>query len=95
MKRFSVSLEGRADLREIWKHVARHNRSAADRLWIRLEDVFRLLGCNPLLGQACDNLRSGLRFFCAESYVVYYEVARRGVRIVRVLHGARDTETIF
>jgi toxin ParE1/3/4 len=95
MNRFSVSPAARADIREIWTHVARDNRPAADRLRSKLQEVFLLLSRTPLLGQACDNLRSGLRFFCAGSYVVYYEATRRGVRIARVLHGARDAQTMF
>ena len=64
MNRFSVSLTARADLREIWKHVARDNQPAANRLMDRFQQVFLLLARNPMLGQACDNLRGGLRFFC-------------------------------
>ena len=95
MNRSSVSPAARADLREIWKRIARDNQSAANRLRARLQEVFLLLGRNPLLGQACDDLRSGLRFFCVESYVVFYEAAGRGIRIVRVLHGARDAQSMF
>ena len=40
MNRLSVSLEARADLREIWKYVARDNPSAANSLRSRLQDVF-------------------------------------------------------
>jgi toxin ParE1/3/4 len=90
MNRFSISRAARADIRQAWTYVARQNRPAADRLRNKLQELFLLLGRNPLLGEACDNVRPGLRFFCAESYVVYYEVTRRRIRIVRVLHGARD-----
>ncbi len=91
MKRFSLSPEARKDIRQIWTYIARQNRPAADRLRGKLQELFLLLGRNPLLGEACDNVRTGLRFFCAESYVVYYEITRSSVRIIRVLHGARDT----
>jgi toxin ParE1/3/4 len=95
MSRFSVALSARGDLREIWKHVARDNQAAATRLRDRLQEVFLLLARNPLIRQACDKLRVGLRFFCVDNFVVYHEITSRGIRIVRVLHGARDAETMF
>jgi toxin ParE1/3/4 len=95
MRRFSLSASARADIRAIWKHIAQSNEAAANRLRGRLEDVFRLLGKNPLLGQACDELCAGLRFFCVENYVVFYEATNRGSRIVRVLHGAQDIQSMF
>ena len=53
----------------------RHNQPAANRLRGRFQEVLIRLGRNPLMGQACDNLRSRSRF--------------------RVLHGARDTKSMF
>jgi toxin ParE1/3/4 len=95
MNRFSLAPAARADLKAIWKYIARDNQSAANRLRQRFEDAFLLLGRNPMLGQACDDLRAGLRFFCVESYVVFYEISSRGAQIVRVLHGARDARSMF
>jgi toxin ParE1/3/4 len=95
MNRFSLSPTARADLRGIWKHIARDNQSAANRMRRRFEDVLLLLGQNPMLGQACDELRARMRFFCVGSYVVFYEVSNRGARIVRILHGAQDAQSMF
>ena len=44
MNRFSVAPTARADLREIWKNIARDNQFAANRLRGRFQEVFVLLG---------------------------------------------------
>ena len=95
MSRCSLTRTARADLRGIWMHIARNNESAANRVRDRFEEVFRMLGRNPLLGQTCDEVRAGMRFFCVGSYVVYYEVANRNARILRVRHGAQDAQSMF
>jgi toxin ParE1/3/4 len=92
---YLVAPVARSDLREIWKHVARDNPDAAARLRDKVEEVFLMLARHPLLGQMCEELRGGLRFFCSSNYVIYYELAGRRVRIVRVLHGARDVRKLF
>ena len=94
MSRFSVAPAARADLKEIWKNIARDNESAANRMRDRLQGAFFLLARNPQLGQLCEYLRMGQRFFCVGNYVVYYEANIRGVRILRVVHGARDVPRI-
>ena len=95
MTRHTIAPEARDDLQEIWNHIARDNLNAARRVRGRLEETFRMLSRSPLLGEACDYLRRGLRLFSVGNYVVFYEVKRGQVRIVRVLHGARDYEDMF
>jgi toxin ParE1/3/4 len=92
---YLVAPVARSDLREIWKHIARDNPDAATRWRDKLEEVFLMLARHPLLGQTCNELRAGLRFSCSGNYVVYYELAGRRIRIVRVLHGARDVRRLF
>ena len=95
MSRCSLTRTARADPRGIWKHIARNNESAANRVRDRFEEVFRMLGRNPQLGEARDEVRAGLRFFCVGSYVVYYEVSNRSARILRVRHGAENPQFMF
>ena len=54
MSRFTLARGVRADLRNIWRHIAVENHSpeAADRLIDRMTDVFALLAREPLLGES-------------------------------------------
>ena len=88
MTPYTLSREARRDLDAIWYAIARHNLLAADRMLVRLFDIFLHLSRSPLAGESCEELRSGLRRYCVGNHVVYYEVARR-VSIARVLHGAK------
>ncbi len=94
MTPYSISREARRDLDAIWYAIAKHNLAAADRMLVKLFDVFLHLSRSPLAGESCDELRPGLRRFCVGNYVVYYKVARR-VSVARVLHGARDADLAF
>jgi plasmid stabilization system protein ParE len=78
------------DLLEIWQVVADRNLPAANRLNDALADVFILLGREPLLGEMFDPIRPFLRRFAHDNYVIYYNATTQPIRILRVLHGARE-----
>ena len=45
-------------------------------------------------GQACDELAPGLRCFSVGNYVIFFR-RTDSVQIIRVIHGARDIESLF
>jgi plasmid stabilization system protein ParE len=49
----------------------------------------------PELGEKRDDLRSNLRSFSVGNYVIFYFPDAHGVRIVRVIHGARNITALF
>jgi len=54
-----------------------------------------MLGEHPGYGERRPDLAAGdLRVATAEGYIILYRQAKPGVEIVRVLHGARDWETL-
>jgi plasmid stabilization system protein ParE len=77
------------------RYIARDKPSAAVRFSRRMGDTIRMLASAPMLGEACDHIRHGLRRFSHGNYAIYYEVGSEYVRFVRILHGARDAEAIF
>ena len=97
MSRFTLARGVRADLRDIWRHIAVENYSpdAADRLVDRITDVFALLAGEPLLGEARDDLAPGVRCFVVGSYLVLYSPTKHGVRVIQVVPAARDIATVF
>jgi toxin ParE1/3/4 len=95
MARIVRTFPARDDLRQIWVYIAQHNLAAADRLIDEIERSLRLLARNPQMGQAVEQYRAGLRQFTAGNYVLFYEPIDGGVRLVRVLHGARKMDELF
>jgi len=92
---FDVSRAAEADLIEIWLYIAANNEAAADRQLDHLERSFRLLAQQPLMGVDRGGLlQEGVRSFAVDRYLVFYRAQDR-VRILRVLHGARDWMALF
>jgi toxin ParE1/3/4 len=85
----------KADLIEIWQYIAQDNPQAADRMLDRISDGFHLLAKFPHGGTARPELGQNLRCYSVGSYVIYFRPAKEGVEIARVLHGARDVDTIL
>ena len=95
MSRYRLSALARSDLDAIWDYIGvEHDRPlAAHRLIEALFDRFAMLGRQPLAGEAREDLAdvaTGVRSFSLGNYVIYYQPVADGVRISRVLHGARD-----
>jgi toxin ParE1/3/4 len=98
MSRYTVAKSARADLDAIWAYIGieNHNPTAADRLLDMIQAKFAVLASQPLIGQQrpdLDDLIPNVRSFSADAYVIYYQPVPGGVRIGRVLHGARDVRS--
>ena len=95
MKQFRLSPQAASDLLEIHAFIAPDNRPAADRLIDRFFDHFRRLADYPELGTRRDDLRPGLRIWTEGRYVILYQPTPEEVNIARVVHGARDIESLI
>jgi toxin ParE1/3/4 len=84
-----------ADVLHIWDHIADDSLTAADHWVDRLDEEFRLLASQPMMGRARDELASGVRSFPFGRYVIFYVPLDDGIDVVRVLHGSRDIDAIF
>jgi len=93
--------EVRRDLVELADYISRDNLAAALRFLDSAERTFKFLAANPDSGQLCHFPQSdlaGLRVWPIESfgnYLVFYRSTDDGAEIWRVLHGARNIETLF
>jgi toxin ParE1/3/4 len=92
---YRLTTRARRDILGIWVNIAENNQSAADRFVDLLTHRFALLGKNPYLGRAREDLRPGYRSFPVGQYLILYRMADPGVRIMQVLHGRRDIATLF
>ena len=84
-----------ADILEIWDYIADDSFAVADGWVDRLDEQFRVLATQPLMGRARDELATGVRSFPFGRYVVFYVPLDDGIDVVRVLHGARDIVAVF
>lgn len=70
--------------------MAAHDERAADNLLDRIEATLDRLADHPRLGQRRSGGGAGLRSFTVPPYILLYEPIPGGIRLIRVLHGARD-----
>jgi len=83
------------DLLQLWLHVGQHDVSAADRLLDRIEALCFSLAASPLIGRSREEIAAGLRSYPIGRYVLFYRPVRGGIEVARVLHGARDLDSLF
>jgi toxin ParE1/3/4 len=84
-----------ADLVEIWAYIAEDSPRQADALAAAIDREIRGLARHPLIGRARPELLTDLRSLPFGRYVIFYLPRKRGIEVVRVLHGARDLEPLF
>lgn len=95
MTRFRVSKQAQIDLDGIWDFIAEDNPDAADRFIGRIFEKFPALAGFPELGRRCEQLAAALRVFPVGNYLIFYRPFGGGVEIVRIIHGARDLESLL
>lgn len=89
------SPEAQNDLIEIWLYIAANNQAAADRLIDTIDEKLALLSDSPQMGIAREDLRTSLRSFPVGKYILFYRSINGGIELLRVIHGARDIESLF
>lgn len=88
--RYVITGPARRDLAELWAWIAMRSGAArAQDVVDRLREVCATLAVNPLMGRERPEVRAGVRSFAQASHVPFYEPTRDGIRILRVVHGAR------
>ena len=87
--------QAEADLAEILDYLEERNPQAAEQLATDIDDRCTLLSQLPLMGRTRDELGPGLRSVVVQQYVLFYRVTATAVEILRILHGARDIDSIM
>jgi plasmid stabilization system protein ParE len=96
--RIRLAPQARADLDEIWLYIAR--KSGSDKTATRHIDSivrgFELLVKFPYIGKTLGvNKPQNVRTLTVRKYIVFYRPAESEVRILRVIHAARDAYAVF
>jgi toxin ParE1/3/4 len=98
---FILSEQAVADVDVIHAHIFADNPEAADQVQETIFKGFGLLAQNPALGRRRkfrrhQNIRSWVVTEFANYLIFYRELpTNSGVEVLRVLHGARDLDTLF
>jgi toxin ParE1/3/4 len=91
-----VRLRPRAitDLEEIGDFIASDNPAAAASFIAEIMRCCELLAATPMIGRDRAALHPNIRSFSVGRYVVFYNPFAAGIEVVRVLHGARDVQSL-
>lgn len=96
MARYLLTDLAEADIREIISSIRDRSSQSADRVKAELQEAMRWLAEFPNIGHLREDLTDeSLRFWCVYSYLIAYRPDTRPIEIIRVLHGARDVESIL
>jgi len=83
------------DLLEAWLFIAEENLSTADKVLDTIEHEANILATQPLMGRARPDLAEGIRSWPTSTpYILFYLAQADGITVVRVLHHARDVQSI-
>lgn len=93
MARVHQTPEVEAALLDYARQIAKDTLTAALRWLDDMEHTFELIATQPEMGQQVQTRQFGLaRRHAAGNYVIYYQPVEDGIRVVYVIHGARDQE---
>mgnify|MGYP002636775137 CR=1 FL=1 len=84
-----------ADLRDIRRYITEDNPVAARRFIGEIVAQCETLSETPFRGRERPDFGEGYRGIPFRRYLIVYRVADSGVEILRVLHGARETDILF
>jgi toxin ParE1/3/4 len=90
-----ITPSANTDLLEIWEFIAADNPDQADTFIGLIDATFQNLSRQADLGRMHDELAPGLDSFPIGRYPIVYLLDSGCLRIVRVLHGARDLDALF
>jgi toxin ParE1/3/4 len=93
--RIRIRPRARADLIEIWDYIAEDSVANADAFVDNIHETMQMLANQPRSGRRRAELAPDILSFPFGRYIIFYRSSRKGLEIVRILHGSRDIEAIF
>ena len=95
MKELSVTRAAEADILEIWAYLFDKSERSADRFTADITAKSNMLCEFPLLGRRRAEFGANYRSLPVGNYVIFYQILGTKLEISRVLHGSRDTSSLF
>ncbi len=95
MSELIISPEANQDLLDIWLYIAEDSPINADNFLDKLQLKAINLSEFTEIGIDRPELAKDLKSFPVDRYTLYYRAATTGIELVRVLHGSRDSKSLF
>jgi toxin ParE1/3/4 len=95
MKQFSFTPEAYADLRAIALHIAADNPVRALGYVAKIEERCKRIAEFPNAGPPRPEWGDGVRIAVHGYYLIIYRVRVETVQVLRVIHGARDIDSLL
>ena len=95
MSSFLLTLEAKKDLEEIHDFIAQDNPKIALSFINSIQDKCQSVASSPEIGRKREELGFELRSFPIKNYIIFYRIKNANIQIIRILHTARDIESIF
>jgi toxin ParE1/3/4 len=89
MSQYHFTPQAEQDLNDIYDYVAQFGGASAARLVQRLQQSCQHLARFPGTGTPRDDLRPRMLAFAVGNHIIFYEAVSDGIRIMRIIHGAR------
>lgn len=87
---YQLRLTAETDVYEIMSYIGRRNPTAALNWQRDIYRTFDLLAVMPGLGSQREGVRSTVRMFPKDGYLIFFKRRNADIEILRVLHAARD-----
>ncbi len=95
-KPFVLTPRAEQDIGDIWDYIAVDSIDAADRVLTALEKAILRLAKTPGIGHLREDLADRRhRFLLIFSYLIVYRFETKPLQIIRVIHAARDVQSIL
>lgn len=96
MRQTFIQPQARVDLLDIWHHIAHTSTEAANKVTLRLESEIEALAEFPGKGhRRADVADARYLFWSVYSYMIAYRFDETSLRVIRVIHGARNFRNLF
>lgn len=95
MSQIRISPRASSDLIEIWSYIAEDSVANADAFIDKLHRTIQVLANQSGAGRRREDLAPGILSFPFGRFIIFYREGQDAIEIIRVLHGARDIQTIF
>jgi plasmid stabilization system protein ParE len=99
MNGYEFTPQATDDLLDIWTFIARDNLEAADRVERAVFRACDLLADSPRAGRVREDVTQlPVRFWVVHpypNYLIVYDPETKPLKIIRILHGARDLPSVL
>lgn len=94
MLRVTRTPAAQRDLAAITDWIAADNLDAALRFYDEVDRLLHLIARYPEMGETTEPLGKGVRRVTLGDYLLFYRQLGDAVDLIRVLHGARDIQSL-